>query len=94
MARSSSDSIKDTKSLTGLAPEIITPLMVKAGVPEEAVVTLRSNTLCAHFGLDDSGAQAHDALGDAQSVAYVLQYFLRSGALSAEDFARDRSSAA
>ena len=71
-----------------------TRLLVKAGVPEDEVVTLRSNTLCAHFGVDDGGAQAHDALGDAKSVAYVLQHFLRRGALSADDFARDRRAAA
>ena len=71
-----------------------TRLLVKSGVPEDEVVTLRSNTLCAHFGIDDGGAQAHDALGDAQSVAYVLQHFLRRGALSADDFARDRRAAA
>ena len=71
-----------------------TRLLVKSGVPEDEVVTLRSNTLCAHFGVDDGGAQAHDALGDAKSVAYVLQHFLRRGALSADDFARDRRAAA
>lgn len=71
-----------------------TRLLVKSGVPEDEVVTLRSNTLCAHFGIDDGGAQAHDALGDAQSVAFVLQHFLRRGALSADDFARDRRAAA
>ena len=87
--------------LAGVAPPLpatqfgnATRLLVKAGVPEAEVITLRSNTLCAHFGVDDAGAQAHDALGDAQSVAYVLQHFLRSGALSAEDFAHDRGAAA
>jgi len=83
--------------LAGIAPPIpatrfgnATRLLVKAGVPPETVVTLRSNTLCAHFGVDGGGAQAHDALGDAQSVALVLQHFLRAGALTADDFAADR----
>ncbi|MBU2981469.1 exonuclease [Lentibacter algarum] len=68
-----------------------TRLLVKGGVPTAEVVTLRSNTLAAHFGVDDAGAQAHDALGDAQSVAYVLQHFLRNGRLKADDFAQDRT---
>ncbi len=65
-------------------------LLVKAGVPVDEVQTLRSNTLCAHFGISDEGAQAHDALGDALSVALTLQHFLRQGRLRAEDFASDR----
>lgn len=84
--------------LAGIAPPIpatrfgnATRLLVKAEVPPETVVTLRSNTLCAHFGVDDRGAQAHDALGDARSVALVLQHFLRTGTLKADDFAADRA---
>jgi len=87
--------------LAGVAPPLpatqfgnATRLLVKAGVPQEEVITLRSNTLCAHFGVEDAGAQAHDALGDAQSVAYVLQHFLRAGKLNPEDFAHDRAGAA
>lgn len=83
--------------LAGIAPPLAatrfgnaTRLLVKAGVSPETVVTLRSNTLCAHFGIDDGGAKAHDALGDAQSLARVLQHFLRAGALAPEVFAADR----
>lgn len=83
--------------LAGIAPPLAATrfgnavrLLVKAGVPPEEVVTLRSNTLGRHFGVDDTGAQAHDALGDAQSVAFVLRHFLRDNKLRAEDFARDR----
>ncbi len=65
-------------------------LLVRAEVPVDEVQTLRSNTLCAHFGISDEGAQAHDALGDALSVALTLQHFLRQGRLRAEDFASDR----
>lgn len=87
--------------LAGIAPPVpatqfgnAVRLLVKAGVPKDEVVTLRSNTLCAHFGVDDGGAKAHDALGDAQSVAFVLQDFLRQGRLSAKDFDHDRRGAA
>ena len=87
--------------LAGIAPPIAatrfgnaTRLLVRAGVPRGEVESLRSNTLCAHFGLSDEGARAHDALGDALSVALVLQHFLRKGRLRAEDFARDRGTGA
>ncbi|WP_322867670.1 exonuclease [Aquicoccus sp. G2-2] len=83
--------------LAGIAPPIpatqfgnATRLLVKAGVATDDVQSLRSNTLCAHFGISDEGAQAHDALGDAQSVAFTLQHFLRNGRLQAGDFAFDR----
>ena len=65
-------------------------LLVKAGVPVDEVQSLRSNTLCAHFGISDDGAQAHDALGDALSVTFAVQHFLNQGRLHAEDFASDR----
>lgn len=87
--------------LAGVAPPIpatrfgnATRLLVRAGVPAEEVVTLRSNTMCGHFGVDDAGAQAHDALGDAQSVALVLQHFLRRGRLHPDDFRHDRPATA
>jgi len=54
------------------------PLLVQAGEPVE---TLRSHTICAHFNLPPSG-QAHDARGDALSVATVLKHLLASGRLN------------
>lgn len=57
------------------------PLLVAAGVSPETVVGLRSNTICAHFELE--GGTAHDARGDALSVARVLQHLLASGQLRA-----------
>ncbi|MFK7762253.1 MAG: exonuclease [Roseobacter sp.] len=63
------------------------PLVVTAGEPVEAVETLRSNTICAHFGLPDAG-QAHDARGDALSVAHALRHLLVSNRLSALDVAK------
>ena len=83
--------------LAGIKPPIpatqfgnATRLLVKAGVAKDEVHSLRSNTLCAHFGISDDGAQAHDALGDALSVAHVLQHLLRMGQLKPEDFNCDR----
>ena len=63
------------------------PLLVAAGEPPETVATLRSHTICAHFGLPQAGT-AHDARGDAMSVAAVLQHLLASGRLSAVDVAK------
>ncbi|MEM9577271.1 MAG: exonuclease [Pseudomonadota bacterium] len=63
------------------------PLVVQAGEPAEVVKTLRSNTICAHFGLTDPGP-AHDARGDAMSVALALQHLLALGRLTALDVAQ------
>ncbi len=63
------------------------PLVVQAGEPQEVVETLRSNTICAHFGLNDPGP-AHDARGDAMSVALAMQHLLASGRLTALDVAQ------
>ena len=56
-------------------------LLRAAGVPDEEVTLLRSDTLTAHFGLPSPERPGHDALGDAQSVALTLRHFLQSGAL-------------
>ena len=45
-----------------------------------------SNRLAEYFRLDHSQLRGHDALDDALSVAYVLQYLLRGGALVRTDF--------
>ena len=63
------------------------PLVVQAGEPVETVERLRSHTICAHFGLPEAGP-AHDARGDAASVARALQHLLASGRLAALDIAR------
>lgn len=61
-------------------------LLLRAGVPLDTVTTLRSHTLCAHFGLTPPAGHAHDALFDAQSVATVLQHLLAAGRLTPADF--------
>lgn len=60
------------------------PLLVQAGEPEDVVIELRSHTICEHFGLPEAGP-AHDAVGDARSVAVVLSHLLQQGRLTAHD---------
>ncbi|MEM6308625.1 MAG: exonuclease [Pseudomonadota bacterium] len=71
--------------VAGIAPPIpavrfgnATRLLVRAGIPEAEVITLRSNTLTDYFNLPRPERPGHDALGDAQSVAAVLQHLIRS----------------
>lgn len=61
------------------------PLLLAAGEDEETVLSLRSNTLCAHYGLASPGA-AHDARADAASVAIVLSHLLADNRLNVSDF--------
>lgn len=56
-------------------------LLVRAGVPKDEVGKLRSNTITEYFDLPRPERPGHDALGDAQSVALVLQHLMRTGAL-------------
>lgn len=79
--------------VAGLAPPIpatrfgnATRLLLAAGIPEEEIHGLRSNTLAAHFGLD-LGLTAHDALDDALSVAHALRHLLATGRLPADALA-------
>lgn len=62
------------------------PLLVTAGEDPEAVCALRSNTLCAHFGLAGR-TKAHDAREDAASVAIALQHLLTQNRLNPRDIA-------
>lgn len=59
-------------------------LVMRAGMPLEEIGKARSNTLAACFGIEHPPLAAHDALGDALGVAYVLQHLLRTGALPPE----------
>ncbi|SPJ23641.1 exonuclease [Palleronia abyssalis] len=61
-------------------------LLLSAGMPYEDLIKTRSNTLAGYYGLDQSQFQGHDALGDALSVASVLQHLLRDGALDPAAF--------
>ncbi|WP_417721782.1 exonuclease [Salipiger sp.] len=78
----------------GLAPPIpvtrfgnACDLLLAAGMPYDELKTTRSDRLADHFGIEHPPLRGHDGLDDALSVAYVLQHFLRAGALSPEDFA-------
>ena len=78
----------------GLAPPIpvtrfgnACDLLLAAGMPYDELKTTRSDRLADHFGIEHPPLRGHDGLDDALSVAYVLQHFLRTGALSPADFA-------
>lgn len=62
-----------------------TPLLLAAGETAETICTLRSNTICDHYGLDAPGP-AHDAGADAAGVAVALRYLLTQGRLRPTDF--------
>jgi DNA polymerase III epsilon subunit-like protein len=61
------------------------PLLLAAGENLEDVLKMRSNTICAHFGIDAPGA-AHDARADATGVALALSHLLTQNRLSEADF--------
>lgn len=60
-------------------------LLLKAGMPYYDLKRTRSNTLAAYYDLDHPPLRGHDALDDALSVAYVIQYLLQEGKLRATD---------
>lgn len=62
-----------------------TPLLLSAGEDRDTIHGLRSNTICAHFGIDSPG-QAHDARDDAAAVATALQHLLSENLLQQADF--------
>lgn len=62
-----------------------TPLLLAAGETAQTICTLRSNTICDHYGLDAPGP-AHDAGADAAGVAVALRHLLKEGRLRPADF--------
>ncbi|MBV7394830.1 exonuclease domain-containing protein [Mameliella sediminis] len=62
-------------------------LLLKAGMPYDDLKRTRSDKLADHFKIEHPPLRGHDALDDALSVTYVLQHFLRQGALTQADFA-------
>jgi DNA polymerase III epsilon subunit-like protein len=60
-------------------------LLLKAGVSYDVVQSLRSHTLCAHFGLTLPAGTAHDATHDAQGLGLVLRHLLQTGQLDPAD---------
>lgn len=69
-------------------------LLVKTDLDPEAVGRMRSNTICETLGVTTPPLRAHDALGDAMSVAYALQHLLREGQLRLEHFGADARASA
>lgn len=63
-------------------------LLLAGGMPIEDLAKTRSNQLADYYGVEHPPLQAHDALGDALSVAYTLQYLLRSKKLPLDAFDR------
>jgi DNA polymerase III epsilon subunit-like protein len=65
----------------------VVKLVIAAGMPLEDIGKTRSSTLADYYGVEHAPLQAHDALGDALSVAYALQHLLRIGKLRPDAFA-------
>lgn len=63
-------------------------LLLAGGMPMDDLAKTRSNQLADYYGVKHPPLQAHDALGDALSVAYTLQYLLRSEKLLPDAFQR------
>ena len=61
-------------------------LLLGTDLDPELVARMRSNTICDMLGIATPPLRAHDALGDATSVAIALQHLLRDGQLQAEQF--------
>lgn len=79
----------------GIAPVLPAPrfdnavkLLLAAGMPVEDLARTPSNKLADYYGIEHPALQAHDALDDARSVAYTLQYLLQTGKLHPSAFDR------
>jgi len=56
-------------------------LLLAAGMPVEELARTPSNKLADYYGVKHPELRGHDALDDARSVAYTLQFLLQSGKL-------------
>ncbi|MDE1995847.1 MAG: exonuclease domain-containing protein [Rhizobiaceae bacterium] len=63
-------------------------LLLAAGMPVEDLARTPSNKLADYYHVEHPALRGHDALDDALSVSYTLQYLLRSGKLQADVFTR------
>jgi hypothetical protein len=63
-------------------------LVIAAGMPVDDIGKTPSNKLADYYGVDHPPLQGHDALDDALSVAYALQYLLKAGKLQPDVFDR------
>lgn len=60
-------------------------LLLQSGMPYDDIKKTRSNQLADYFQIQTPPLQGHDALDDALSVAYVLQFLLRQEKLHPTD---------
>lgn len=58
-------------------------LLIAAGMPIEDLAKMPSNKLADYYHVDHPLLRGHDALDDALSVSYTLQYLMRIGKLQA-----------
>lgn len=61
-------------------------LLLAAGMALEDLHKTRSDGLSAHYGVEHPPLRGHDALDDALSVAYTVQYLVRRGKLTLDAF--------
>jgi hypothetical protein len=59
-------------------------LLVAAEMPNDDLAKTPSNQLADYYGIEHPHLRGHDALDDALSIAYTLQYLLRVGKLQPE----------
>ncbi|AJD45832.1 exonuclease domain-containing protein [Rhizobium sp. SEMIA 4085] len=65
-------------------------LLIAAGMPVEDLAKTPSNKLADYYGVEHPSLQGHDALDDALSISYTLQYLMQTGRLRPEVFDRMR----
>lgn len=63
-------------------------LLLAAGMQVEDLAKTPSNKLADYYGVKHPPLQGHDALDDALSIAYTLQYLLQAGKLQPTVFDR------
>ncbi|TSE13876.1 exonuclease domain-containing protein [Mesorhizobium intechi] len=63
-------------------------LLIAAGMPIGDLARTPSNKLADYYGVEHPPLQGHDALGDALSVTYTLQYLMKTRRLRPEAFER------
>ncbi len=61
-------------------------LLLAAGMPIEDLAKTPSNKLADYYNVEHPPLQGHDALDDALSVSYTLQYLMKTGKLRQEVF--------
>jgi hypothetical protein len=68
----------------------VVKLLIAAGMPVEDLAKTPSNKLADYYGVEHPSLQGHDALDDALSISYTLQYLMKTRRLPPEVFDRRR----